>query len=81
MQAKNYGENLWLGVKTKTNLKPKLTTKAFWNTYDKELGGAMKCVNEKYFKSSFENFQKSLPFREICVKHLEKNGIVIVVQL
>ena len=41
----------------------------------------MKCVNEKYFKGSFENFQKSIPFREIYVKHLEKNGIVIVVQL
>ena len=34
----------------------------------------MKSVNENYFKSSLENFQK---FRNIYVKYLEKNRIVI----
>ena len=37
----------------------------------------MKSVNENYFKSSLENFQKSLPFREIYVKYLEKNNIQV----
>ena len=48
-----------------------------WNTCDKELGGEMKSINEKldYFKSSLENFQKSLPFQEIDLKYLEKNSI------
>ena len=36
----------------------------------------MKSVNENYFKSSLENFQKLLPFRKIYVKYLEKNSIV-----
>ena len=35
----------------------------------------MKSIYENYCKSSFENFQKSLPFREIYVKYLEKNSI------
>ena len=47
------------------------------NTCDKELGGKMKFVNDNYFKSSLENFQKSLAFREIYVKYLENNSIVI----
>ena len=34
----------------------------------------MKSVNENYFKSSLENFQKSLPIHEIYVKYLEKNS-------
>ena len=37
----------------------------------------MKSVNENYFKSSIKNFQKSLPFREIYVKYLEKNSIQV----
>ena len=41
----------------------------------------MKPVNENYFKSSLEKFQKSLPFREIYVKYLEKNSIVISILL
>ena len=36
----------------------------------------MKSVNENYCKSSLENFQKSLPFREIYAKNLEKNSTV-----
>ena len=36
------------------------------------LGDEMKSVNESYFESSLENFQKSLPFREIYVNYLEK---------
>ena len=39
----------------------------------------MKAVN--YFKSSLENFQKSLPVRETYVKYLEKNSIVVVILL
>ena len=37
----------------------------------------MKSVNENYFKSSFETFQKSLPFREIYLKYIEKNNIQV----
>ena len=37
----------------------------------------MKSVNENYFKSSFETFQKSLPFREIYLKYIEKNKIQV----
>ena len=51
--------------------------KVAWNTYDKEIGGGMKSVNENYFKSLLENFQKSLPFREIYVKYLEKNSVQV----
>ena len=47
--------------------------KVVWNTCDKELGGEMKSVNEKYFKSLIDNFQKSLRFREIYVKYLENS--------
>ena len=55
------GENLWLRAKAEVS--------------DKELGGEMKSVRETYFKSSLEKFQKSLPFKEIYVKYLEKNSI------
>ena len=54
--------------------------KVAWNTCDKELG-KMKFVNENSFKSSLENVQKSLPFREIYVRYLEKNSIVIGILL
>ena len=52
--------------------------KVVWNTCDEELGGEMKFVNENYFKSSLENFQKSLSFREICVKYSKKNSVGIL---
>ena len=48
----------------KANLKQELKMKVVWNTCDKELGGQMKSVYKNYFKSSHENFQKLLPFRE-----------------
>ena len=56
---KTYGEMFWLRAKTKANLKPELKMKVVRNTCDKELGREMKFVNENYFKSSLENFQKS----------------------
>ena len=65
---------MWLRAKTKVNLKPELKTKIVGNACDKVLGGKMKSVNENSFKSSLENFQKSLPFGEICVKCIEKNS-------
>ena len=40
------------------------------NTRDKELGDETKSVNENYFKSSHENFQTILPFRELYLKYL-----------
>ena len=46
--------------------------KVVWNTCDKELGGEMKSAYENYLQSSLENFQKSLLFRKIYVKYLEK---------
>ena len=49
--------------------------KVVWNTCDKEPCGEMKCLNENYFKSSLENYQKALVFREIYVKNFEKNSI------
>ena len=49
------------------------------NTRDGELGGEMKSGYENYFKSSLENLQKSLPFREIYIKIFrEKQYIGIV---
>ena len=51
-------------------------SKLFCCTCNKELGGEMKFFNENYFKSSFENFQKSFTFRGIYVKFLEKTSIV-----
>ena len=81
LQTKNYAENLWLRAKTEANLKPQLKIKIAWNTCDRKLGGEMKPVNENYFKSSLEKFQKSLPVRETYVKYLEKNSIVISILL
>ena len=49
--------------------------KVAWNTCDNERGGEMKSALENYFKSSFENFQKSLPFIEIYLRYFEKNSI------
>ena len=77
LQTKNYWENLWLRAKIEANLKLELKMKFVQNTCDKELGGKMKFVNDNYFKSSLKNFQKSLAFREIYVKYLENNSIVI----
>ena len=39
----------------------------------------MKSVNENFFKSSPENFQNLLSFREIYIKHLEKNRYIGIV--
>ena len=54
-----------------------------WNTCGKELNSEMKSVYESYFKRSLENFQKSLPVREIWreifmlnVKRKQYKGIV-----
>ena len=54
--------------------------KIMWDTCDKMKRSQnevdeMKSVKENYFKSSLENFQNSLSFREIYVKLLEKNSI------
>ena len=49
--------------------------KVIWNTCDKEPGSEIKSAYENYSKSSFWNFQNSLPFRETYVKYLEKNSI------
>ena len=49
--------------------------KIAWNTCGKELDREMKSAIENYFKISHENFQKSLLFSEIYVKHSEKNSI------
>ena len=49
--------------------------KIVWNTCDKKLDGEIKSAIENYFKISHENFQKSLQFSEIYVKHSEKNSI------
>ena len=51
--------------------------KVVWNTCDKVFAGEIKSAYENYLKSSLENFQKSLPFRKIYVKYLEKNGISV----
>ena len=71
-------KKLWLRTKTKASLKPGLKMKVVWITCDKELGGEMKFVKENYLnKSSLVNFRKSLPFREVYLKYLEKNSIAI----
>ena len=70
------GENPWLRAKAKANLKPEQQMKVVWNTCDKELG-EMKSAYENYFKSSPESLQKSLPFRVIYVKYLEKNSMYV----
>ena len=51
--------------------------KVVWNTSDKVLAGEIKSAYENYLKNSLENFQESLPFREIYVKYLEKNSISV----
>ena len=66
---------MWLKAKTKANLKQDLKIKVVWNTSDKELAGEIKTTQENYFKSSLENFQKSLRFKKIYVKYSEKNSI------
>ena len=45
---------------------------------DRGLDSEMKSVNENYFKSSLENFQKSLNFVEIYVKYLDSVVAVIL---
>ena len=52
--------------------------KVFWNSCDKQLGGEMNFFNANVFKSSLENFQKSLPFWEIYVKYKEKRRIISI---
>ena len=54
-----------------------------WNTCDKELNSEMKSVYENYLNRSLENFQKSLPVREIWreifmlnIKRKQYKGIV-----
>ena len=69
------GGDLWLRAKTKANLKPELKIKVVWNICDKERGGEMKSHYENCYKSSLENLEISLVFRETYVKHLEKNSI------
>ena len=39
----------------------------------------MKSVNENFFKSSPENFQMLLSFREIYIKYLEKSQYIGIV--
>ena len=55
-------------AKSKANIKPESNMKVFWNTFKRELG-RMKSVNamKATTKSSFDNFQRELPFREIYV--------------
>ena len=73
------GENLWLRAKTEANVKPELKMKVVCNTCYKELGGKMKPVNVKFFKSSLENFQTSLNFKEtLCEVYREKQYTDIV---
>ena len=67
----------WELAKTKGNIKPKSSMKVFWNAFKRELGW-MKSVNamKTTTKSSFENFQRWLPFREIYLaKGFFKNGM------
>ena len=67
------GKNPWLRAKTNVSSKPELKIKVFRNTCYKELGSEIKSDNEKYLnKSSLVNFQKSIPFRKIYAKYLEK---------
>ena len=64
-------ENFCLRVNTKANLQPKLKIKVAQNTYERKLDEwslSMKTAT----KSSFENLQKQLPFKEIYVIYLEK---------
>ena len=57
---------MWLRAKIKVNLNPELKKESFLNNLRENLmewGLSMKTTA----KSSFENFQKQLPFKEICV--------------
>ena len=71
LQPINYGQKS-VALVFKVNLRPELKMKVVWNTCDKELGGEMKSAYENYLQSSLENFQKSLLFRKMYVKYLEK---------
>ena len=67
------GKNPRLRAKTNVSSKPELNIKVVRNTCYKELGSEIKSDNEKYLnKSSLVNFQKSIPFRKIYAKYLEK---------
>ena len=72
-------ENLRLRAKTEANFKPEVKLKVVWIACDKEPDGEMKSVNENFFKSSPENFQKLLSFREIYIKYLEKSQYIGIV--
>ena len=67
------GKNPWLRAKTNASSKPELKIKVVRNTCYKKLGSEIKSDNEKYLnKSSLVNFRKSIPFRKIYVKYLDK---------
>ena len=72
---------MWSRAKAEANLKSELKMKVVWNICSEELDGEMKFVNENCFKSSLENFQKSLRFRETYVKYIGRNSTVIVILL
>ena len=71
------GGNLWLRTKTKANLKLELQMKVVMSAILVARNLAAKSAYENYLKSSLEIFQKSLPFREIYVKNLEKNSVQV----
>ena len=71
------GGNLWLRTKTKANLKLELQMKVVMSEILVARNLAAKSAYENYLKSSLEIFQKSLPFREIYVKNLEKNSVQV----
>ena len=71
------GGNLWLRTKTKANLKLELQMKVVMSEILVARNLAAKSAYENYLKSSLEIFQKSLPFREIYVKKLEKNSVQV----
>ena len=68
-------KNLWLRAEAKGNLKLELKVNVVWNTCDKDLGGEVKFAYETISKSSVENFQKLLPFREIFCKMFRESSI------
>ena len=71
------GGNLWLRTKTEANLKLELQMKVVMSEILVARNLAAKSAYENYLKSSLEIFQKSLPFREIYVKNLEKNSVQV----
>ena len=71
------GGNLWLRTKTKANLKLELQMKVVMSEILVTRNLAAKSAYENYLKSSLEIFQKSLPFREIYVKNLEKSSVQV----